>query len=156
MALASQGTSTLSSIGEGNTTLLFNIHRTLGLRGLGLRFILLFLFLGLLVVFVGLALLALFGVVGALDSTLLGALLSFHRIITHVTFLADIVIIFAVSDLGPVRSITSLLLLARLLLFRLQAAADVICGGLLEDRALAVLANDRFNEILLARFAGGK
>lgn len=156
MALARQGTSTLRSIGEGNTTLLFDIHRTLGLCGLGLGLILLFLFLGLLVVFVGLALFALLGIVGALDSTLLGALLSFHCVVTHVTFVADIIVIFAVSYLGPVRSITSLLLLARLLLFRLQAAADVICGSLLENGALAVLANDCFNEILFARLAGRK
>jgi hypothetical protein len=85
MALAGQRARALCAIGKRHTALFLDIDWTLGLRGLGLGFVLLLLFLRLLViVLVRLALLALLRTVvrRALHGALFGALLALHGVVT--------------------------------------------------------------------------
>lgn len=156
MALACQRARTLRSIGKSHTALLLDINRTLGLRSLGLGLILLLLFLRLLVIiFIGFAFLALLrGIVGSpLHRALLGTLLALHCVVA-IHLIAQVIIVLAVCDLGAIGRVACFFLLARFLLFSLEAAADMFRGGGFEYRPLAVLANDRFEEVFLARFAG--
>lgn len=156
MTLACQRARTLRSIRKRHTTLLLNINRTLRLRSLRLRFILLLLFLRLLVIIlISLALLALLrGIIRSpLHRALLGTLLALHCVVA-VQFIAQVIVVLAVGVFGAVGCVAGFFLLARFLLFSLQAAADVFWGGGFEDGSLAVLANDCFEEVFLARFAG--
>lgn len=153
MTLASQRASTLSTIGQCNTALLLNIHRTLGLRGLSLGLIFLLLFLRLLVVLVGLALLPLPVVLGSFNSAFLRALLAGHHVITNISFVTDVVV---VTSFRPVGCVACLLLLARFLLLRLQTAADVLRRGGFQHWSLAMLANHGLQQIFLVWFTGGK
>lgn len=156
MTLTSQRARTLRTIRQGNTTLLLNINRALGLSRLRLGLILLLLFLRLFIILIliSLALLAFLGpVLGALNGALLSALLALHRIVPGIRFFASVVIL---ANLRPVRRVASFFLLARLLLLGFQTAANVIRRGLFEHRALAMLADDCFEEIVLARGARRK
>lgn len=153
MTLARQRACALRPIWQLYTTLLLNINRTLGLRSLGLGLILLFLLLGFLgIVLVGLALLPLLRAVvrRTLDCALLGALLAFHCI---VAVRLQVVVVLTVRDLGAVGRVAGFFLLARFLLLRLQTAADMLGRGGFKDRSLAVLADDCFEKVFLARFA---
>lgn len=129
-----------------------DIHRTLGFGGLRLGLILLLLFLGLpFVVLIGLALLAL-PILGALDGTLLGTFLAHHGVFS--VGLVEGVVVFVVAGLCAICCVACLLLLARLFLLRFQTTADMLGRCLLKSGALAVLANDSFDQVFLARFAG--
>jgi len=172
VALAGQGPGTLRAVGQRDAALLLDVDGALGLGDLGLGLLLFLLLLGLppvalVLLAVRLALLALLGPVAvghALDGALLGALLPLHRvlpvglvaavdggrsIVDGLAVLTDTV--FAAVRgllLGAVRGVAGLLLLARLLLLRPEAAADVLRGGLLQHGPLAVLADDRLELVL--------
>ena len=153
MTLASQRACTLGTIRQGHTALLLNVDGTLGFGSLGLGFVLLLLFLGLLVVLVGLAFLALLRIVHhALGGALLRTLLPPHGIIP-IQPIPKIIIITVLSTVGGV---PSFFLSASLFLLGFQTSSNMVHGARLQDRALAVLANDSFKKILLTRFARRK
>lgn len=170
MTLTSQRPRTLRPIRQRNTTLLLNIHRSLGLRSLGLRLFLFLLLLRLLIILLAtstrtststtsihLALLPLLRPIlrHPLDTTaLLRALLPLHRILA--VNLAIPVIVAIDLLLGAVRRVARLLFLPRFFLLRFQTTADVVDGRLFQDRPLARLANHGFDMVFFARFAGGK
>lgn len=153
MTLARQRASTLSTIGQCNTALFLNVHRTLGLRGLSLGLIFLLLFLRLLLILVSLTLLPFPVVLGSFDGAFLRALLAGHHVVTKICFVTKIVV---VTSFRPVGCVACLLLLARFLLLRLQTAADVLRSGGLQHGSFAMLANHGLQQILLVWFTGGK
>jgi hypothetical protein len=151
MALASQGASALRAIRKRDTALFLDINGTLRLGRFMLWLVLLFLLLRLpAVIVIGLALLALPVIVGA-----------FRRLLG--TFLAHVgsfavgsvgLIVAIVAGLEPIGRVAGLLLPTCLFLLGFQAAADVLCCGLLEGGTLAVLADYGFEEVIFARLAG--
>lgn len=159
MTLARERTSARLPVGQDDTTLPLNIHRALGLGGLGFRFVLLLLGLALLQVSLGLPFLS--AGIGLLAGSLLcrlsavpfslGGLVGVAVVIVAARSAVRVVLagfLLTSSLLGALTCLAGLLFTLRLFPLDAKTFVDMLLPGGPDDSLLAELAVDQIGNIV--------